>query len=260
MPLVLDLQVEPTLLLLNVRLKSLLEFLNGQVFVAGLLTQLLRRNEHITNNLNDTIAGDTVTDDNVGEAVDPDVDKTSEACNVDVQALVLEHGRQSDSEEALWRTVVLAVHGTCFVVRAPKDLLLARTRLVVGVTVEGVSLLDDVVGKQSLEVLQAVRAEEECIDPGAKLLESEVAWREEGTTSMSAIELIEETSLGKTALKCRELRWEKRDDLEDVWGWKDDAVNTVDDTVGAEDVNGDDAGVEVDGKTTRSNVCAKTLR
>ena len=110
---------------------------------------------------------------------------------------------------------------------------------VVGSTVDGVrvksGLGNNVVLQQSLQVLLAKVAEEEGVDPWAKLEESKVGWSKEGATwVVSGVELLEKASLGKTELKSRELGWEKVDDLDDVWWWNEKGVNAVDNSVGTE--------------------------
>lgn len=89
--------------------------------------------------------------------------------------------------------------------------------------------------KQGLQVLLTVGREEERVDLGAKLPEGEVGGSEEGSTWMiGAVEEIKETSLAETELKSGELGWQEVDDLDHTWRREDEAVNAVDDTVGAE--------------------------
>ena len=125
---------------------------------------------------------------------------------------------------------------------------------VVGVGVEGV-VGDKVVLEQSLEVLLAVLAEEEGVDARAKLLESEVGRGEESAALVvGGVNHIEKASLAEAELEGGELAGKKIDDGGDIWRWQDDGVNTVDDTIGTEDVDGDNAGVEVDGQASQTDV------
>jgi hypothetical protein len=117
-----------------------------------------------------------------------------------------------------------------------------------------------VVEDQSLEVLAAVLAEQECVDLRAELLEGEVGRSEQSTARVvGAVVSVKETSLAKSQLKGRELRRQKVNDLEGSWGRNEQAVNSVDDSVCAEDVDGYDARVEVDGQASETDVDAESL-
>lgn len=61
---------------------------------------------------------------------------------------------------------------------------------------------DNVVLQESLEILLAVFAEKEAIDPSAELLECEVGWCEDGPTKMGRciVDGFEKTSLCETEL------------------------------------------------------------
>lgn len=205
------LEVEPTvLLLLNNRLQSLLQLLDSHILpvdsLSLSLSQLLRRDQDITYNVQDTVLSNAVTHHDVRESVNSDVDETAVAGNVDVQLFAFEHSRQAYLEEALGDarpaarstgTVVLTTvhHATHAVAVALEKFLLAITGLVVSVGVESVALADDVVEEESLEVLLAVRAEEEGVDARSELLEGEVAGGEEGAAGVGAVELVEEAGL-----------------------------------------------------------------
>jgi len=77
---------------------------------------------------------------------------------------------------------------------------------------------------------------------------------------LGSVERLEETSLAKTELQSAELAWEEVDDGDDVWWWDNDAVNTVNHTVGREDVDGNDAAVEVDSQAAQADLEGNTLR
>lgn len=95
---------------------------------------------------------------------------------------------------------------------------------------------NDMVFKESLEVLLAILAEEEAVDPWAKLLESEVRWREEGSANMvgGVVDGSEDAGLGQAELESAELRGKELNDFGGVWRWDEEAVNSVDNTVSAE--------------------------
>ncbi len=134
-----------------------------------------------------------------------------------------------------------------------------RLGLVVSVRVKGV-VVDDVILEQRLQVLEAVLGEQEGIDLGSELLKGVVAWCEECTSGVvSGVQLIEETGLQKAELECAEVLWHEVDGLDGGWWWEERRVETVDHTVGAEDVDGDDAGVEVDGQTSEADSRGEAL-
>jgi len=67
---------------------------------------------------------------------------------------------------------------------------------------------------------------------------------------LSGVKHIIQTCLSKTQNEGGKLGGEEVDDLEHARWRDDDAVDAVDDAVSAEDVDGDDAAVEVDGQAT----------
>ena len=79
-------------------------------------------------------------------------------------------------------------------------------------------------------------AEEEAVDPWAKLLEDEVRGREEGSANMvgGVVDGFEEAGLGQAELESAELSGKELDDFGGFWRWDEEAVNSVDNTVGAE--------------------------
>lgn len=116
------------------------------------------------------------------------------------------------------------------------------------------------VQNQSLEVLATVLAEQESIDLGAELLESEVGRSKQSTAGViGAVVSIKETSLAKSQLEGGELRRQEVDDFEGSWRRNEEVVNSVDDSVCTEDVDGNNARVEVDGQASETEVDAKSL-
>jgi hypothetical protein len=204
---------------------------------------LLRGDEHVADDLDHTVLCNTVLNGNTTKAVDLDADEAAISSDVDAEAAVLKHGREVNVEVALGDTLLGLAVGA-----------------VVGIGVQSV-VRDKVVLKKSLEVLLTVLAEEESVDPRSELLESEVRGCEESASLVvGGVDHIEQTGLAKTKLKSRELTREQVDDGGNV-GWRqDDGVNAVNDTVGAEDVDGDDSSVEVDRQSIQSDVERETLR
>ena len=114
---------------------------------------------------------------------------------------------------------------------------------------------------QSLEVLSAVLAEEESVDLRTKLLEGKVGRGEQGTAGMvGAVVGVKKASLAESQLESRELRGKEVNDLEGSRGRNEKAVDTVDDTVGTEDVDGNHSGVEIDSQTLETKVDTESLR
>lgn len=242
------------------------------------------------------VAGYSIADDDVAESVDSNVDETAVPTDINTEALALKQSRQVDVEESLWhsrravlrwspmfgsvlwwavmwrrRTVVgrsvftssKTEETAAAVALAFEHLLIVLTSVVVRIRVQRVPLADNMVGQQRLEVLLPIWAEEESVDPGAELLESEVAGREKSAAGMGAVELFQETGLLEAELEGGEFGGEQLDYGEDVGWGEDDGVDAVDYAVCAElsgvlvlcfgkgeentyDVDSNNAGVEVD--------------
>lgn len=228
-------------------LKPLHEVLNLKLLTSPLETRatrdLLRRNEDVADNLDYTVLSDAVLNRNTAEAVDLDRDETSVASDVDTKAAVLEQGREIDVEVSLGDTLLgLALSG------------------VVGVRVQGV-VRNEVVLEKSPKVLLAVLAEEEGVNPRTKLRESEVGRCEEGTALViGSVDEVEEACLPKTKLEGGKFRGQQADDRGYVRGRKDNGVDAVNNTVGAEDVNCDNARIEVDSQSLQSKFECNALR
>jgi hypothetical protein len=117
-----------------------------------------------------------------------------------------------------------------------------------------------VVKDESLQVLDSVLAKQECIDLGTKLLECKVGRREQCATRMiSAVVSVKQTSLAESQLESRKLGGKKVDDFEGSWRRDEKGVNTVNDTVGTKDVDGNDTAIKVEGQTLESNVDTESL-
>ena len=92
-------QLTGPILFLDVRLKALDEILDCQVFdlIDVLRTAgLLRWDQHVPNDLDDTVLGNAILDHDSAEAVDLDSDETSVASNVNAKVLVIEQGGKID--------------------------------------------------------------------------------------------------------------------------------------------------------------------
>jgi len=229
----------------DIRLKPLHEVFNLE-FLTHVLgcsaSKFLRRDKDVRNDLNYTVLSNAILNADAAEAVDLDADETTVAGDVDAEAAVLEKGRQVHVEVSLRHTLLRLVVG-----------------LVEGVGVQGV-VMDDVVLEQCLQVLLTVSGEEECVDLRAELLEGEVRGSEESAALViGGVELIEKAGFAETKLKSRELAGQEVDDLNNVGRRDDDGVHTVNHAVGTEDVNGNDAAVEVDSEALETDVEAQTL-
>ncbi len=70
------------------RLQSLLEILNSQLLALVMLFHAvdpLGWNQHVANDLNDTVSGDAILDGHLGKAVNPDDDEAAVAGDVNTQ-------------------------------------------------------------------------------------------------------------------------------------------------------------------------------
>jgi len=201
--------------------------------------------EDIADDLDDSVLGDTVLNADAAETVNLDADEATVATNVNLENLVVEEGWEGVVEVSLWYVVSLV--GLVHVVAVD------------GVAVKG-GTWNDVVLKESLEVLAAVLGEEEGVDAWAELEEGKVVWCEKGAAwVVGGVELLKETSLAETELKGGELGWEEVDDLDNVWWWDQEGVNTVNDTVRTENVDSNNAAVEVQGKAPEGDLDGKSL-
>lgn len=81
------------LLPLNERIESLHEIFNAQFFALPLLlhtVELLWRNKHAADYLDDSVLSDAIFDDYVGESIDFNADDSAEAENINAQRFVFE--------------------------------------------------------------------------------------------------------------------------------------------------------------------------
>ena len=137
--------------LVNERRKTPLELLHAELLALPhdlLAIGALGRDQDIRNDLDDAVACDTIVDSNTREGVDADLYEWTPPCDIDGEVLVVKYSGK----------VVVVV------TRAIGGLVLA------------VVLLAGVVEGISFEVLLAVGAEEEGIDPWSQLLKGIVAW------------------------------------------------------------------------------------
>jgi len=131
--------------------------------------------------------------------------------------------------------------------------------------VDGIRVQSDIIGcvvkNQCLEVLQAVRAEEEGVDLGSKTLESKVGGCKQSATIVKAcvVESVEKTCLVESEFKSRKLSWEGSDDIDYLRRRQEDRVKTMNDTIRTEYVKGNDSSVEVDSQAPEANLSGHSL-
>jgi hypothetical protein len=167
---------------------------------------------------------------NPRETINPDLHKRAIPCHIDGKRLALEHSRQ----------VVVVVR------RAGSDVLIVARGVEEGVRVQRL----------------AVAAEEEGVDALPEFLEGEIAWGEERAALvgvLGVIQLVEETRLAEAELQRAELAGKQVDDRCNVWWGHENGIKAVDHAVCAEDVDGDDAGVEVDRRALERDAHSEAL-
>lgn len=150
-------------------------------------------------------------------------------------------------------------------------------RLVVCIGVQCL-VCNDMVLKKSPQIFLSVFAEQEAIDPGTELLKSEIRRCEKGAANVirRIIDSFKETGLLQTELESAELAREELDDVGSFrWG-DQEAINTVNDTVGSKlhsisllsilrgtfksyNINGHDPTIKVDSQAFETNVGAHSL-
>lgn len=119
-------------------------------------------------------------------------------------------------EEALWHICAL---GVLAVIES------IRVQSLIG---------DDVVLEKSLEILFAVGAEQEGIDPGTEALESKVRGSKERSTDVVAgiVQRGKEAGLVESEFESAELARQQAENLSSLGRWHDDGVDAMNDTVG----------------------------
>lgn len=166
-------------------------------------TELLGRDQHVADNLDHSVCGNTILHADAGEGVDLDIDQTAVSSYVNRQRVVLESSGKVDMPVTLGNTIETLSLDESIAVQN-----------VVGNGLVSVSIVKDssrtwftyVVEDQSLKVLAAVLAEQESVDSGAELLEGEVGRSEQGTAGViGAVVSVKETSLAKSQLESGEL-------------------------------------------------------
>lgn len=199
--------------------------------------KLLRWDENVADNVDDTILGNTITDGHASETVNLDLNEAAVTSDVNAETAVFKESRQVNVEKTLrgstsGATVLAVVLALATLVVLAAGVFGLLVLLVVGITVKGL-VGHDVVLQECLEVLLSVLAEKESIDPRAEFLECKVGRSKESTTGVvGVVQRFEETGLDESELKGGELAGKEIDNLESLRRWDDDVVNTVDDTVG----------------------------
>lgn len=92
------------LLPLNERFESLHEILNAQLFALPLLLDainLLWRNQHAVNYLNNPVFGDTIFNGYSGESIDFDNDNSAEADNINAQRFLFERSLEINLQDEM---------------------------------------------------------------------------------------------------------------------------------------------------------------
>jgi hypothetical protein len=194
-----------------VRLEAGLELLEAELLLRAepvgaselSATELLGRDQHVADNLDHSVCGNTILHADAGEGVDLDIDQTAVSSYVNRQRVVLESSGKVDMPVTLGNTIETLSLDESIAVQN-----------VVGNGLVSVSIVKDssrtwftyVVEDQSLKVLAAVLAEQESVDSGAELLEGEVGRSEQGTAGViGAVVSVKETSLAKSQLEGGEL-------------------------------------------------------
>lgn len=144
----------------------------------------LRRNDDIADDLDDSIPGNAIFNDDLCESVDFDVDISTVASDVHAQIFVGKESReiklQDDSEQRISNIGCYNTH-----VEDPlwNVLLSYLIGFVIGVGVKGV-IGDDVVQQKSFKVFLSITAEQKRIGLRTQQLECKVRRREEGASDV----------------------------------------------------------------------------
>jgi hypothetical protein len=126
--------------------------------------------------LDHAIGSDTILHCDIGVAINSYINKASEASNVDAEALVVKKSTEINVERAPGDTLVIDF--TCGMLSVFGRIECVRIESLVG---------NDVVLKESLEILLAVLAEEKGVDFGTEPLKCSISRCEKSPAAMWSI-------------------------------------------------------------------------
>jgi hypothetical protein len=166
-------------------------------------TKLLGRDQHIANDLDHSVCGNTILHADAREGVDLDIDQTAVSSYVNRQRVVLESSGKVDMPVTLGNAIKALSLDESIAVQNVVGYGLVSVSIVKG---SSRTWFTYVVEDQSLKVLAAVLAEQESVDSGTKLLESEVGRSEQSTAwVIGAVVSVKKTGLAKSQLEGGEL-------------------------------------------------------
>jgi hypothetical protein len=133
--------------------------------------------------------------------------------------------------------------------------------LIDGIGIEG-DVVTSMVQKEGLEVFLAIPAEKECVDSRTKTLERPVGGGKEGASLVArgVVEQWIQTGLLQSKAKGAEFTRKCREDINNLGRWKKKAVDSVNNTVGSKDVDGNHSGVEVECEASEGDLAGNALR
>lgn len=156
-----------------------------QVFLAELLAlPLLLRSfdflwwdQHIVDDLDDSIRSDTIFNYDGGKTVDLDADEPTVASNINAKRAVFQQCRQINLIlESVLRSSQKRLKDAYMEVALGDSGLFGVVSLVIGVRVESL-VCDNMILEQGLQILLSITTEQEAIDSWAKLLKGEIRRR-----------------------------------------------------------------------------------
>lgn len=245
-----QLHYTPTLqlhLLLHIRLQPLLQLLHTHLLSPPIhllpTRRILRWHKHIAHHLNDAIARHAIMHRHARKPIDPDGDERAIPRYVDGEIFAGQDGGE----------VVVVVWGAgvnlFFVV---VDFVVTVVLVLFGAVIERIRIKrlinNHMILQQRLQILLPIPTKQERINPRAQLLKREIARRKQRPALvfvLGAVQLVENPGFREGELERAEFAGEERDDGCDGRRGDEDGVDPVDHAVGAEDVDGDELGVEV---------------
>lgn len=201
------------IVLVNILRQSLLQILDANLAVLAVLLVLVRGDGDASRDVDDTVLGNAVSNNNGDVAIELDASEAAPHSNINGNVLAAQQGREVH---------VVVLHDVCLLV----------SRAVKGVAVQG-GVRDNLVLQQSLEELQAGRAvEQEGIGLGSETGKGIVGGGEDGGASrLDAVDVLDEVGLLVGQEEGRELAGQEGELPADQRGRKEDAVDAVDDSV-----------------------------
>jgi len=195
---------------------------------------LLWWDKYIVDDLDDPIRGDAIFDYDGGETINLNANEPTVAPNINAERAVFEQCRQINLiPESVTRSVRKRLNYAYMEIAFRNTGLFSVVSLVVGIRVESL-VGHNVILQQGLQILLSVTAEQEAVDSWTKLLEGEIRRCKHGATNVvgSIVHRRNQVGLGQRKFEGAELAGKETDNVNNLGGRHQNAVDSVYDAVG----------------------------